>query len=103
MLADFDRRVAEIPGDLCAPFHAEARQLDAELMTLYKMVVLCVRNEENLDEVAQSWAMMVQICDAFAKRLNALSDQHPYCGADSYYDRVLDLRNKCQRLQKMHC
>ena len=102
MLTDFDRRIAAIPKDLCAPFHIEARQLDVELMTIYKMIVLCVRKEENLDQVSNAWRVMVGVCDEFAKRLNDLSKQHPYCGADSYYDRVLDLRNKCQRLQQMH-
>lgn len=102
VLLEFDRRIAGIPADLCAPFHAEARQLEAELMTIYKMVVICVRAEDDLVSVSQSWAAMVQVCDAFAKRLNVLCKKHPYCGADSYYDKVLDLRNKCQRLQTMH-
>ena len=102
MLSDFERRIASIPQDLCEPFHAEARQLVTELMAIYKMVVLCVRQQENLEEVAISWSVMVEICDAFAKQLNNLSEQHPYCGADAYYDRVLDLRNKCERLQQLH-
>ena len=102
MLVGFERRVAAIPNDLCAPFHSEARQLETELLTIYKFVALATRREEDLGRVAKSWEMMVKVCDESAKRLNAMVTQHPYCGANSYYDRVLDLRNKCQRLQQMH-
>ena len=102
MIAGFERRVSAIPTDLCAPFHAEARQLETELLTIYKFVALATRKEEDLNQVARAWGVMVSVCDESAKRLNALVKQHPYCGADAYYDRVLDLRNKCQRLQQMH-
>src|SRR5881296_716417 len=100
-LASFEQRVASIPKDLCAPFHEEARQLETELVTVYRVVVLCTRKEEDLDRVAQWWAMMVRVCDAFAGRLNRLVQEHPLCGAGQYYDRVLELRSKCLRLQKM--
>ena len=102
MLQGFERRVAAIPKDLCAPVHSEARQLETELLTIYKFVALAARREEDLSQIAKAWDMMVKVCDESAKRLNDLVKQHPYCGANAYYDRVLDLRNKCQRLQTMH-
>ena len=102
MIDAFDKRVALIPNDLCAPFHQEARQLETELLTIYRVVALTVRKEENLDLVAASWGSMVSMCDAFGKILGNLKQKHPHCGAESYYDRVLDLRNKCNRLQMMH-
>jgi hypothetical protein len=102
MIAGFERRVAAIPSELCAPFNTEARQLETELLTIYKVVALATRNVEDLAEVAKAWSTMVTVCDESAKRLNSLVKQHPDCGADAYYDRVLDLRNKCQRLQQMH-
>ncbi|MGH7952524.1 MAG: hypothetical protein ACREFE_11485, partial [Limisphaerales bacterium] len=102
MLESFVRRVAAIPGNLCAPFHSEARQLETELLTIYKFVALSARRTEDLAQIAKSWGMMVKVCDESAQKLNALVQQHPYCGANSYYDRVLDLRNKCLRLQQMH-
>lgn len=102
MLAGFDRRVAAIPSDLCAPFHTEARLLGTELLTIYRFVALAARREEELDRVAKAWEMMVKVCDESAQRLGELVRQHPDCGAAAYYDRVLDLRNKCQRLQQMH-
>ncbi len=102
MLADFERRVASIPQDLCAPFHSEAMKLEVELLSIYKMVTLCVRKEQDLDRVASYWDLMVNICDQTSRHLLKLVQQHPHCGADWYHDRVLDLRNKCHRLQQMH-
>ncbi|MBI3878885.1 MAG: hypothetical protein HY301_02325 [Verrucomicrobia bacterium] len=101
-LASFEQRVAAIPGDLCAPFHDEARQLETELLTVYRVVVLCTKREEDLERVSKWWATLVQVCDGFAARLSRLVQAHPVCGAEQYYDRVLELRSKCLRLQKMH-
>lgn len=102
MLSGFDERVASIPKDLCAPFYQEARGLEIELLTIYRVVVLYVRKENDLGQIAACWALMVKICDDSAARLGRLCALHPICGAEMYYDRVLDLRNKCQRLQKLH-
>jgi hypothetical protein len=101
-VADSDRRMASIPPDLCVPFYMEAMRLENELITIYKMVVLCVRTESDLGKVASSWGVMVGICDRFADQLSRLKKEHPMSGAESYYDRILDLRNKCRRLQEMH-
>ena len=102
MLAGFDQRIARIPDDLCAPFQEAASQLEAELLMIYKMVALCARREEDLQRIAMGWTAMVRICDDTATHLSELCKRHPNCGADPYYDNVLDLRNKCQRLAKMH-
>lgn len=102
MFADFDRRLQGLPQDLCAPFHDEARQLETELMMLYRATVLCVRREPEMDRVAARWGEMVQLCEGSLTRLQKLSERHPDCGADIYYDRVLELRSKCQRLHEMH-
>jgi len=101
-LEAFDRRLLELPLDLCAPFHDEARQLETELMFLYKATVLCVRREPDIDLVAKRWASMVTLCRNFLSKLRELSNKHPDCGASIYYDRALDLQNKCQRLLEMH-
>jgi hypothetical protein len=101
-LTAFEQRIAGIPKDLRGAFAEEARQLEAELLTVYRVVVLCARKEEDLDRVARWWEVMVRVCDAFAERLRRLEEEHPGCGAHAYFDRVLDLRNKCLRLQTMH-
>jgi hypothetical protein len=101
-LEDANRRISEIPVDLCAPFFAEASNLEQQLLGVYRTVALCVRKENELERIASWWCAMMKACDGFAGRLAKLSREHPDCGAAVFYDRVLDLRNKCQRLQEMH-
>jgi sugar phosphate isomerase/epimerase len=101
-LESFEERIARIPKDLQSPFHEEARQLEAELLTVYRVVVLCTRREDDWDRISRWWETMVRVCDQFALRLGKLAEAHPGCGAGQYYDRVLELRSKCLRLQKMH-
>jgi hypothetical protein len=102
VILDFERRIASIPQDMCAAFHQEARQLETELLLIYKTVSLCVKKEEDLNIISNRWGVMVQMCIDFGRQLSQLSKKHPQCGAEVYYDRVLDLQNKCHRLQQMH-
>ena len=102
MVADFERRVASIPEDLCAPFHTQAQHLETQLLTVYQMVAKMAKRVEDLDQVSGLWGCVVSMCDGSLVQLKKLTAAHPYCGAQSYYDKVLDLRNKCLRLQEMH-
>ncbi|HEY3855592.1 MAG TPA: hypothetical protein VGO67_14470 [Verrucomicrobiae bacterium] len=101
-LAEFDKSIAGIRDNLYAPLNIEAMRLQDKLMQLHKLVVFFVRSEEDLNKVAELWEFMAGMCDHFAKRLHKLHAEHPACGANFYYDNILDLRNKCQRLQEMH-
>jgi hypothetical protein len=101
-LAEFDQEIATLAPELCVPFNQAAMRLEGELLTIYKFVVRIVRREDDLEKVASWWGTMVSRCDEFAKRLRDLSVAQPACGAAFFYDRVLDLRSKCQRLQEMH-
>ncbi len=101
-LQEFDQEIATLAPELCVPFNQAAMRLEGELLTIYRFVVRIVRRENDLDKVANWWGTMVSQCDEFAQRLQDLSIAHPACGAAFYYDRVLDLRNKCQRLREMH-
>ena len=101
-LAETEKRLNEIPVELCAPFYAEAGMLEQQLLSVYRTVALCVRKEDDLDRVANWWEGMTKICDLSAARLNKLCEAHPYCGANLFYDQVLDLRNRCQRLSTLH-
>src|SRR5262249_19603868 len=102
MLDEFDREIATLEPSLSAPFNQAATRLEGELLTIYRFVVQLVRREDDLDKVASWWQTMVSQCDEFAKRLHKLSITRPASGAEYYYNRVLDLRNKCQRLHQMH-
>ncbi len=101
-ISAFDKRIAAISAELCGPLHQEARQLETELLTIYRIIVLAVRKEENMKAVADAWGALVAMCDNAARSLRQLTTKHPACGADYYCDRVLDLRSKCNRLQQMH-
>jgi hypothetical protein len=101
-LSTFEERVSKIPPDFCSAFHGEARTLEGQLLTIYKLVAICSRDEDDLDQVSANWALMVRVCDMFADKLQGLNKQHPNCGAEVYYDKILDLRNKCRRLSEMH-
>ncbi len=101
-LEETEKRLNEIPADLCAPFYAEAGTLERQLLSVYRTVALCVRKEDNLDVVAEWWGTMVQVCDEFLARLLRLCEEHPASGASIFYDRVLDLRSRCQRLMTLH-
>jgi len=88
--------------DIKQKIQEELRQLEAELLTVYRVVVQCTKREEDLERVSNWWETMVRMCDEFAVRLGKLAEARPACGAEQYYDRVLELRSKCLRLQKMH-
>jgi hypothetical protein len=101
-VAEFERRLATIPEDVCGQFNEEARSLEVMVLTLYKAVVLATKREDDLAAVANLWGCMVEVCDIGAMALQRLVKDHPYCGAELYYDRLLDIRNKCRRLQSLH-
>lgn len=101
-LDETNRRLDAIPAELCAPFNAEAGNLEQQLLGVYRTVVLCVRKEDDTEKVTAWWNAMTSICDEFGRRLARLCEEHPECGSEFFYNRVLDLRNKCQRLQEMH-
>ena len=101
-LTESTKRLSALDQDQCAPFYEEARSLELELLAVYRMVALCARKEDELNRISEWWKAMTQVCDSFAGRLHELHERHPMCGANLFYDRVLDLRNKCQRLAEMH-
>ncbi len=101
-LTESTRRLSSLAEDQCSPFYEEARSLELELLTVYRTVAICARKEDELQAVSAWWTAMTDICDTFAGRLKGLHEKHPYCGAEIFYDHVLDLRNKCRRLAEMH-
>lgn len=101
-LQAFEKQIASIPADLCAPFYEAAGRLESQLLVIYQMVVLCTKKEDDLDKVALWWGSMVRVCDEFITHLEGLVAQHPSCGVEYYRDRFLDVRNTCKRLQELH-
>jgi hypothetical protein len=101
-LSESTKRLGTLSQDQCTGFYEEARSLELELLAVYRMVALCAKKEDDLEHVSDWWKAMTNVCDSFAKSLHTLHEKHPSCGAKLFYDRVLDLRNKCQRLAEMH-
>ena len=100
--SDFDARVKETPEALCAPFREHAGKLLEGLVSIYRMVVMACKAEEDINVVASFWREMVASCDKYMIGIEELCKAHPYCSAGDYRDKVLDLRNTCQRLQTLH-
>src|SRR5579863_3883726 len=87
-LHEFDARFSSISRDLYAPFTQEARQLEASVTTMYKIVAKLARVEEDLDQGAALWGKMIFFCDEASDRILKLSNEHPDCGAAQYLDRI---------------
>ena len=102
ILNSFDKKLADLSPDKCIPFHNAARDLGVELTTIYRMMAICARRQESIDAAAKIWRFMKTTCDQFLVRMGALCDEHPSCGADIYRDQILDLRNKCGRMESLH-
>ena len=54
MMADFESRFVLIPPDLCYPFYAEAERLTDQLLTIYRLIVLRVRDEQDIAKIASA-------------------------------------------------
>jgi hypothetical protein len=93
-LESFTKGVASVSPEI------EAAKLESQLTQLYSLAAIAARREECLDGTARIWATMVSICDAFAAKISEVCHGGTRCVAS--YDRVLDVRNKCARLQELH-
>ena len=97
-LQEFEQRVnAADPG---ISVDLEVARLESQLLQLYRLAAMAARREETLEQTSALWAVVVGICDAFALKVSARCAQQPLCSAA--HDRILDLRNKCRRLQDLH-
>jgi hypothetical protein len=78
----------------------EVTWLQTELEQIYRFVVLLQKRETNMDRVAELWAAMVRVCDAFARTLSSLAEKSS--SARVSYDRILDLRRAAEERYKLH-
>ena len=101
-ISQFNKAAEGIPLDSYARIRNETSQLEAALLGVYRVVVSMVRREEDIEKVSECWGSMVAICDNYAERLGVFQKEHPACGAEIFYDRILDLRNKCRRMHALH-
>ena len=99
-ISRFDARVAQVDPSLRNEFDAEVARLESQLDQLYALTARMTRNEPDVQKTAELWARLVQICDAFAHRVYALSQEHPVCRAS--YDHMLDLRCAAEERRALH-
>jgi hypothetical protein len=99
-LKTFDESIAAADPDMCWEFDEAVARLESQLIQLYGIVVLALKREEDLSVIAKTWGGMVGICDHVARKIGALSQQHPNCAVS--HDKILDLRNRCERIRNLH-
>jgi hypothetical protein len=99
-LRAFDSRVSQTDPNMCWEFDTEVSRLESQLVQFYAIAARMAKNEDDLPKIAEIWKTMTHICDSFATHLQGLIEKHPYCSAS--HDKVLDIRNKCERLRMLH-
>jgi hypothetical protein len=99
---EFEKNLQSFPADTCGRLQDAAIQIESAIKVVYRVTALEARSTEDLSEVARLWGAMGEVCQQAVKKLSALSQQQPDCGIGIYLDRILDLANKCRRLQEMH-
>jgi len=99
-LKTFDESIATADPGLCWEFNEAVARLESQLTQLYGIVVLALKREEDLSLIAKTWGGMVGICDHVARKIGALAQRHPACAVS--HDKILDLRNRCERLRNLH-
>ena len=96
----FDERVASVNPDICWEFNIEVSRLESQVIQLYGIAALLAKREQDLAKIAEIWGSMIGVCDMVAGKIRELCSEHPYCSAS--HDKILDIRNKCQRLSDLH-
>ncbi len=100
--AEFDKSILSAPPDTAGQFHDAAIQIESAIKVVYRMTAVEARNTDDMEEIARLWGAMAQVCQEAVKKLAQLVGDRRDCGVGVYIDRILDLANKCQRLQTMH-
>ena len=78
----------------------EVARLEGKLEQLHNVAVMAARRAEQAEEIAALWQTMMQICERFAQKIQALVQSHPGCRAS--YDKVLDLLSDCKERHAFH-
>ncbi len=86
----------ETPG-ACEAFSRQARLVESVVTGSYVIAVEAARKMEGLNEIAEIWQAMGQLCDKALTVLSTLKDRYPSCGAQQLHDRLLDYKLACSR------
>jgi hypothetical protein len=99
---EFDESLGSSPLDTCTQIQDTAVRIESAIKVVYRVTALEARSIDDMQMVSELWGNMAQICRDAVKRLTSMGDKNRDCGVGVYVDRILDLANKCQRLQEMH-
>jgi hypothetical protein len=99
---EFDDTLRDCPLDSSTRLQDAAIRIESAIKVVYRVTALEARAIEDMHEISRLWGTMSQICRDAVKKLGSISDKNRDCGVGIYIDRILDLANKCQRLQEMH-
>jgi hypothetical protein len=78
--------------DSCAIFGKCVIRVEAVLKLAYKMAALTARRSDTLQEEAEVWKEMSELCDSLIAALKGLKDKFPDCGTPELYDVALDYK-----------
>ncbi len=77
----------------------EAARIEERVLSIYRVAALSAKAAPD-DEVAGIWLAMAKVCDEACAMLSELKRDRPQCSLS--HDRILDVRNRCQRLADWH-
>ena len=97
----WDASASEHPADATsAPVPSlEAARIEERVLSIYRVAAMSAKTTGD-DDVAGIWHAMAEVCDHACKLLTELKSRSPQCGVS--HDRILDIRNRCQRLAEWH-
>lgn len=91
------------PDKRCTMFNEHASGLMELLHAAMTLTGIASRKAEGLDDVAQTWKSLVDLCDTVLKVVSTLHAENPECVSDFYYDKALDYRNAANSRFLIHC
>jgi hypothetical protein len=84
----------------CIAFSQQVRTVEAVVRNTYGIAAALARNAPDLQEAADVWDQMRELCTSSLQVLAGLKDKFPYCGTSELYDLTLDYKLACEKRHK---
>jgi len=78
--------------DSCAVFGRCVIAAETALKMAYKLAAMSAKRSQSLEEEAQIWSDMSQLCDSMIGALKALKDKFPREGTPELYELAIDYK-----------
>lgn len=76
-------------------FTRQVKQVEGVLRNTYGIAASLAKKAETLEEVAEIWGQMSELCDQALQALRTLKDKYADCGTPELYDLALDYKLAC--------